>query len=797
MGRMSMGRNTKLACLLGAAFMLGAPVAAIAQEADDNVVTSAEDIVVLGQIEYRNRVEGAAPVLNYGAEYFQRFEPLTVGDALKRVPSVAFLSDVLESDGVRLRGLDPAYTQIMINGEQVPGSGDSSGAFGNGADGAFFVDRIPAELIDRVEIVRAQSANRSGDALAGAINIVLRDSFSLDGGYVRGGVQYWENDQTWGETLGGVWGGAFAGGRLLVGANMQDRHNPKDKFSQRFDEPGGELDNTEVQTDVRDGTDYSANFNYEIDGANTEFGLNGFYVHTDRFQNEDSIEYAEGVVADDSIETLNDNDVDIEQDSYSLNGRFSFDAFGGETSVKMGYARFTNDVFEFEEEASYDESFPDPEEFEAEVAFTELTDDEFKAKLEHKREFGGLDLEFGLHYEQKERDNLVLAADADTDVPAEFPVPLFNRGSLGTFIDSDDLEAIAGGDNTIERTRLDPYVMVSDDIGAISWEAGLRYETTETTVDDRTVGEKTESTHEILLPSAHAKWRITEDGRILASVARTVRNPSFTFLSPALLEGELADNDFEGNPLLEPETAWGIDVGYEQRIGRTGVFGVNFFYRDVTDLIEVYNTGAPSDEYCGNFEDDTGFTCDDVADGLAAAVAAFDPDSFVYSARNTGDGSVWGVEFDLSAPLTIVGLPNTGVFLNYSWLDSEVTDELGERRFNSQAESIFNVGFIHDLPSLAASFGATYRKQGDALSRVVGEEVVTSYGEDLEIFVEKRFGESFTLRFTGSNLLDASKDEAFDKFDTLGDQIDRDYDEYELETESAGPVFQLVGRYAF
>ena len=768
---------------------------ALAQNRDEPVTTS-EEIVVPGQITYRNRTDDAAPVLEYGLDYFQRFEPLTVGDALKRVPSVAFLSDVTESDGVRLRGLDPAYTQILINGEQVPGSGSSSGAFGNGADGAFFVDRIPAELIERVEIVRSASANRSGDALAGAINIVLRDSYSLEGGYVRGGVQYWENDETWGETLGGVWGGQVGPGRLLIGANLQDRHNPKDKFSIRYNNPTElEIDNTEVQTDVRDGTDYSANFNYVVEGANTEFGLDGLFVHTDRYENEDSIEYTGGVVSDTTLETLNDNNVDIEQQSYSINGRFAFEAFGGETTVKLGFASFTNEEFEFEEEASFDESFPDPEEFEAEVLFTDLNDEEFKAKLEHERDLGGVSLEFGVHYEQKERENLVRGADAglaleDGDV---FPDPLFDGGSL---VDPGDIEAIAGGDNTIERTRIDPYVMLSGDVGAVGWEAGLRYETTETTIDDRTEGSSVESSHEILLPSAHLKWNITEDGRILASVARTVRNPSFSFLSPATLEGELGDNDFVGNPELEPETAWGLDIGYEQRLGRTGVFGVNFFYRDVSDLIEVFSTGAPSDEYCGDFEDDTGFTCDDVADGVPEAVAVFDPNSFVYSARNTGEGSVLGVEFDLSTPLTAIGLENTGVFVNYTWLDSEVTDEFGERRFNSQAESIFNIGFIHDMPTLAASFGATFRTQGDAFSRVVGEEVLTSYGGDLEIFVEKRFGERFTLRFTGSNLLDASKDEAFDKFDTFGDQVDRDYDEFELETESAGPVFQLVGRLA-
>jgi outer membrane receptor for ferrienterochelin and colicin len=154
-----------------------------AQDADRLPETAVDEVIVTGEPVMRNRTDAVAPTLSYDLEYFQRFEPLTVGDALKRVPSVAFLSDVLESDGVRLRGLDPGYTQILINGERVPGAG---------VDRSFFVDRIPAELIERIEVVRSSSANRSGDALAGAINIVLRDALSLDGGYVRLGALHWD-----------------------------------------------------------------------------------------------------------------------------------------------------------------------------------------------------------------------------------------------------------------------------------------------------------------------------------------------------------------------------------------------------------------------------------------------------------------------------------------------------------------------------------------------------------------------------------------------------------------------------
>ena len=155
------------------------------------------------------------------------------------------------------------------------------------------------------------------------------------------------------------------------------------------------------------------------------------------------------------------------------------------------------------------------------------------------------------------------------------------------------------------------------------------------------------------------------------------------------------------------------------------------------------------------------------------------------------------MEFDLSASLGFLGLPNTGVFGNLGLIDSSIDDEFGPRRFNGQSEYVYNFGFIQNVPSYGISFGATYRKQGPAFDRYVGEEITTTYGADLEVFIEKRIGKNFTIRAVGSNLLDSSKDEAFNKFDTTGDQISHSFAQYELETENAGPVFQVVARYAF
>jgi outer membrane receptor protein involved in Fe transport len=781
----------KFGLLLGAALApLAFAGAAAAQSGPSDEpqgpVTALEEVIVTGEPAMRNRTDDVVPTLSYDLEYFQRFEPLTVGDALKRVPSVTFLSDVLESDGVRMRGLDPAYTQILINGERVPGAG---------VDRSFFVDRIPAELIDRVEVVRSSSANRSGDAMAGAINIVLRDAFALDGGYLRGGAILL-NDGEVKPTFGAVWGGEMGPGRLLVGGSVQGRRNPKEKFSQRFDEPGDSLDNTEIQTDTRDGTDYSFNAAYDVDVVGGELSLSGLFVRTDRLQAERSLEYADGIEDDANLAKSNVNDLDILTDNWSVGARYQREMLGGETTFRLGYAAIDDDQYEFEDEFTYDDDnlpFPDADVFESTRTRTNVQDQELSAALQHKVDLGGVELEFGVQYAGKERDTDVSATELEVeidDAPAPPPAIVY-----------DPFEPVDGGVNTIEETRIDPYVMVSGETGALKWQAGLRYETTDVTITDETVApalRETETDYAVLLPSASLRFSLSDTDRITASVARTVRRPNFDFISPALLEGAYGDNDFLGNPNLEPETAWGADLGFERRLGRRGVVGVNLFYRDVSDLIELVNTGDYSDEALGNYDDvydeeiDGGATPDE-----AAAIAEEELTSFVLTADNVGDGQVWGVEFDLSTPLDFIGMENTGVFMNVSWLDSSVDDFAGERRFNSQSDYVLNLGFTHDIPTWGAAFGATYRKQGDAESRIVGEEVLTSYGADLEVFVEKRFAENVVVRLTGSNLLDSSKDEIFDKFNTLGDQLDRGYDEYEIETEKAGPVFQLVARVAF
>ena len=446
--------------------------------------------------------------------------------------------------------------------------------------------------------------------------------------------------------------------------------------------------------------------------------------------------------------------------------------------VSVGGAENWNDTGSNPADAEWDETVYEAESVTAKDAETGF-------RLTHARPLGGAELEFGVDYRTKKREGLLVTYEWEAEEEGQTPASLADY----------DLDGSVA--SVIEEKRLDPYIMLSGKGDAFSWEAGLRYETSKSEVedleDDESEGRVSKDYNE-LLPSVNLRWNLGDADRISLSLARTLKRPNFNELLPALLDGEFGDNDYIGNPELDPETANGLDLGFEHRLGRKGVGGVNFFYRDVKDLIEIVNTGVPSEEMQDTWEE---MIEDGDAVDLADAMAQEPASSWLYTSSNVGDGKVWGVEFDLSTPLTMFGLENTGVFLNYSWVNSEVEDFMGTRRFNGQAKSVDNIGFIQDLPSIATSFGMTFRKQGDAYARVLGEEVLIRYGGELDVFVEKRFGTNVSVRLSANHLLDARKDEFFAKFDTLQDQIDRDYDEYELETEQAGPSYQLVMRWAF
>ena len=715
---------------------------------------SASDIIVTADIAFRNRTEDANPVVSYDLDYFQRFEPVSVGEMLKRVPGVTFTSDVLEYDGVQMRGLPAGFTQVLINGRRAPGSG---------ADRSFFVDRLPAELVERIEIVRAPRADQPSDGVAGTLNVITKESAAFEGGFAKTGALINEDGKV--RPSGAI---AYAGElgeatSFWAALNYQERRNPKKKVSLRFDdETSGPFDetnaafsDTELQADTRDGRDISGNAELTTALGEGKLRISGLFVDTDRDEDETSLTYAGADLDFDGVEIQQER---IKQKTYAITADGSVPLGGVELGFAAGWSGFRDHTTATTFEGDNEDDLTDVDVDEVET--TRIKDDEYS---------GTLSLGFG-----PEMLRFKLGVD------------LFHKTRDGTNAVDDD--AVPSTTFRIKEDRYDPYARLTFELSPeIAIDAGLRYEITrrDTTGNLGSASYDAES----LNPSLHFRYAPTSADQFRASIARTVRRPNYDLISPYEQEETPGDEDITaGNPALKNERAWGVDIGYERRLGQNGILGVNFFYRDISDLTELVAIG---DVLSDDDEDENGLL-DDVIGNR-------------FTPQNVGDGETWGVELDFSAPLDVIGLPDTGLFANYTYLDSSTRDPFtGEkRRFNHQPHHVYNVGFIQTVRSVDASFGASLSGRSKSLESNFDETVTLTYQPDLEAFIEKRFGKNFVLRATASNLLNRAKRETFRKYDgdsraeILANRANGDLDEFEIERERAGRLFQVTLRAAF
>ncbi|HEX6706464.1 MAG TPA: TonB-dependent receptor [Albitalea sp.] len=114
-----------------------------------------------GDTEQRRQSTAAKIVI--GRDEIERFGDSTVGEVLKRLPGVTLQGAPGRGGAIRLRGLGGGYTQILLDGERVPPG--------------FSLDTLVPEQIERIEILRAPTAETGTRAIAGTVNIVLREGF--------------------------------------------------------------------------------------------------------------------------------------------------------------------------------------------------------------------------------------------------------------------------------------------------------------------------------------------------------------------------------------------------------------------------------------------------------------------------------------------------------------------------------------------------------------------------------------------------------------------------------------------
>ncbi len=178
---------------LTAAVLSGLLLASASAFAQDAATTELSRVTVTGSLIPQTEIENHTPVLTVTAEDIQtrgfssvaevlQQNSLTTG-GLQGGQSSASFTQGAEASG--MFGLNPGYTKYLINGRPML----SYPALYNGSDTFNNLSGIPIDIVERIEILPGgQSSLYGSDAIAGVVNIILKDR--MDGGVlnVRGGA---------------------------------------------------------------------------------------------------------------------------------------------------------------------------------------------------------------------------------------------------------------------------------------------------------------------------------------------------------------------------------------------------------------------------------------------------------------------------------------------------------------------------------------------------------------------------------------------------------------------------------
>jgi len=141
-------------------------VTILVQLESDNI--GIEQVVVSADRNAKNRKETPTIVNSINPKLFDRVQSVTLSEGLSFAPGLRIENNCQNCgfSQVRMNGLEGPYSQILINSRPVF----------SGLAGVYGLELIPANMIERVEVIRGGGSSMYGsNAIAGTINLITKD----------------------------------------------------------------------------------------------------------------------------------------------------------------------------------------------------------------------------------------------------------------------------------------------------------------------------------------------------------------------------------------------------------------------------------------------------------------------------------------------------------------------------------------------------------------------------------------------------------------------------------------------
>ncbi|MCG2461888.1 TonB-dependent receptor [Flavobacteriaceae bacterium F89] len=493
----------------------------------------------------------------------------SVTDVLDNVPSVTV--DV--EGNISLRGNESV--RILINGKPSALSGLNPDA----------LRQLPADAIEKVEVISNPSARYDAEGTAGIINIVLKQNKTVG---LNGSLSVYAGhpDNYGAEVNLNLRNENF---NLFTNTSYRYRNAPGNaKFEQQNYGPSGGI--VSYQNEIRD-------YQRQQDGFNTNFGFEYFLSETSSITNSFVYRNSGGT---------NTIDVDF----------YNFDANYDPTIQRNRFTTEDEDEENVQYSLNYEKRF---------------NDDGHKLTFDYQYSSGS-DIENSLIEEMVLSEVNPLPSEAIYNdegqktqmVQSDYVLPFgkdsiksqFELGYRGTFnnYDTDYVYSVEQpngefvNDPNITNELLykeyinAAYTQLGTKIKRFSVLAGLRMEATNIDINLLTTNKNTHKSYVDWFPSLFLGYEINDNDQFTVSYSRRLRRPWSRFINPF---PSLSSNTniFQGNPDLDPTYTNAFDLGYLKRWDKvtfntsayfnqsSGVF--LFVARETGDFVEIENPDDP------------------------------------------------------------------------------------------------------------------------------------------------------------------------------------------------------------
>ncbi len=636
----------------------------------------------------------------YPAAYFSEYAPLTVNDMLNRIPGIDLIlqqQSGSSSFGGGSRGLGSS-SQILIDGKRMAGKANEARAQ---------LDKISADQVNYIEIVRETSSDLDVQNTGQLMNIVLREAQSRSSITTEVSATHHEDGNT--EPGGSI---AMSGqsGRLtyLLSAGLRSgyRHSEQNQNSVNGDFSPND---TRVIDQYTETDNYSLNTNLSFAlSPQDRLALNALYGDADPQQ--------------EVFRTITD-----------LNSVIPSVTYEREDTPATGE--------NWEIGGDYEHTFSSGDRFKALFIVNEKdsrrTRERFISTAEDPTESKNLFLDTSSRYRERivrGSYTLSMASNQGLEIGVEGAQTIQDSGlRLGlptggpASPDHGGLSAIPfpNAFSTVEEVRYEAFAIHNWQINSrMSLESSMVAEWSEIE-QSGDVNDKRD--FDYIKPKLDFRFDINNSLQFKATLEQVVSQLGFGDFSRATNERDDDQDTVVGNPTLEPEESLQAEVGLDYRLPNDGgALNARYFYYDYDNKIGTINVSPSATD--------------------------------LQSTRgNIGSAAAYGLITNASVRLGFLGLPTALLTASLTLQESEFHDDPfapKEHGFPPYDRGGYRFSFRHDVPARNLNYGMSYfaRIDGNRTFFDIDNRFEFVIPSSLNMFVEMLGFGGLTYRLEANNV---------------------------------------------